>query len=282
MTACTTRVILIAGIIAGMIGIMACSNAPEPPKMGSPEYQWEAAMQNYGSDNYQQAGEHLAELCKRPNQYAARAQVWSLIIAAGVSRGYAQLADEFERGAKVNRLTATPLLRQVEVYRSYASSSAVNFAEEFNRFQTKNRDDMVALEFQFPSGSAAPPLELVEVGHGQMPPPGNLDGMVKKMVKSAVVVEICRVLGAGDDPAKGKELFDSTVVKVPRELFLLAMANALYEQSQIFTPNRLDQPDRFQFFIGRATETLKQLPETKDTKELSDQIQKMLKITKWR
>ncbi|MGA2435463.1 MAG: hypothetical protein ABSG25_09270 [Bryobacteraceae bacterium] len=281
MNVCTARGLLLSGIMAGLMGLAACSNQPEPPKMGSSEFHWDAAKKNYASGDYQQASEHLAELCKRQNQYSPIAQIWSLVLDAGLSQGYTRLADEFERGAKVNRSTSTPLLRQVEAYRSYSSTAAVNFAEEFDRFQQSNQDDMIALQFELPSGTAEPPLQLSQVAHGRMLQPGILEETVKQSLKGSILIEICRVVGAGDDPVKGKELFNASVVKIPRELFLLAMANALYEQAQIFTPNKLDAPDRFQFFISRATQTLKQLPESKDTKELSNQIQKTVKTTKW-
>jgi hypothetical protein len=58
------------------------------------------------------------------------------------------------------------------------------------------------------------------------------------------------------------------------------MANALYDQSQLYTRVKLDQPDRLMFFCTHALEALKTVPQSKDTKELAKKIQGVLKSKK--
>jgi hypothetical protein len=68
--------------------------------------------------------------------------------------------------------------------------------------------------------------------------------------------------------------------KVPRAAFVMAMGNSLYEQSQLYSRQKLDEPAKQKIFCGRALEALKMLPESKETKALNTKIEASLKKAK--
>jgi len=83
-------------------------------------------------------------------------------------------------------------------------------------------------------------------------------------------------VGAADDPAKTLEKFKGEVL-VPRDVFLLAAARALQEESELFTANKLDQPTRQKLLCQQALDVLHAIPETKETKALTTKIQTTMK-----
>jgi hypothetical protein len=89
-----------------------------------------------------------------------------------------------------------------------------------------------------------------------------------------------RAVGGG--PAgRGYILFEqrapASPTRVPRDTFLLAAAKSLSEQSELFTGTKLDQPNKLKLISQEALEVLQSLPQTKETKSLTDKIQARLK-----
>jgi hypothetical protein len=58
---------------------------------------------------------------------------------------------------------------------------------------------------------------------------------------------------------------------------MLAMANAVYEQSQIYSPRKLDQPDRMKLFLKHTGDILEALPDSKEKADLGKKILAALK-----
>ena len=61
--------------------------------------------------------------------------------------------------------------------------------------------------------------------------------------------------------------------RVPREIFLMAAAKNLSDQSELFIGTKLDQPNRLKMLSQEALAVLAAIPPTKDTKALTDKIQ---------
>jgi hypothetical protein len=90
-----------------------------------------------------------------------------------------------------------------------------------------------------------------------------------------VLLETCRAAGAPDDAAKGLELFKNGNPQIPRATFLVAMANSLNEQSQLFALNKLADLSKMKVLTDLASEALKGAPESKQTQELMAKIEKL-------
>jgi hypothetical protein len=263
LTLCIPFALMLAG----------CSSGPSAPEPGTPAFYWSAANDNFGQGDYAKTDEQLQHLTNSDNDFTARAIPWDLVINAGLANGYIQLANAFDDGAHANKANEVPLHRQANVYRSMASRLAIGFGEEFPQFEQKSaKDANVSLAFQVPPGSIDESPLLKNASSGVLPS-GGLDDLEKKALDRQVLLAICEAAGAPDDLNKARDLFKAGPVSIPRPVFLFAMSNNLFNMSKLFE----NEPDKLKFFLTRAQEALKSVPESKETKELDAKLQLAMK-----
>ena len=271
------RAAILAAVSANLIFI-SCSG-DSGPQPGTPAFFWSAARQTFASGDYVKTVDHLDKIVASENEFTARARPWLLVLTSGMARGYAELADRFEAGARANKADPAAFRRNMNTYRGQASRLALRFTDVFGNFQ-KSKDDTVPLAFSYPTGSANPPLILTKVASGISPTPVDVETAQKQNIERAVLLSACAAAGAPDDPAKTQEILKQPDAKVPRAVFVTAMASALYDQSQLYSRQKLDDPEKMKILCTRAQEALKGIPESKQTKELTGKIEKTLKASK--
>jgi len=281
MTARHSKALMSSALFALNAWMLSCTGgAPPPPPKGTPAFYWTAARETFNAGDYIKASDHLEQLAKTDNEYIARAQPWKLVLDCGMARGYMELADRFERGSFANRINPAPFRRQMSQYRIQAGQYAVQAAETMFRFREKNKDSEIVLEFAYPTGSAAEIPQLNKIGQGILIQEAELEAVERRTTQREVLLMTCRAVGAPDDTAKTQELFKSPPVKVPRATFLLAFAEAFYDLSALFGPKKLDQPQRLGALCKEALAVLREVPESKKTKDLKARIEKALKEAK--
>jgi hypothetical protein len=257
--------------------LVGCQQGPTPPQKGTPAFYWQAAMEAFQSGDYLRTSDHLEQIARSENEYTGRAQPWRLVLTAGMAKAWTELADHFEYGARANKTNPTPFRRNTSDFRNMAARTALHFAETFEQFEKTNKDQEITLQFPFPPGNTAQPPQLTKAAQGMMLQPAEVEELQKRMLQRGMLLQSCAAAGTGNDTAKLQQMFKAGEVKVPRDTFVLGMARALYDQSQLFTPTKLDQPDRLKFFATHAGEALKPLKETKERKELMGKIEAALK-----
>jgi hypothetical protein len=249
------------------------STAPQP---GTPAYAWSAAKETFAAGDYVKTAQHLDKVLASDNEYTARARPMYLILTSGMARGDMDLADNFEYGVKAKKADPGGFRKIISNSRSTAGRISLQFAEAFMSFQ-KGKDDPIELAFSFPNGSAAPVPELSRASVGQPLHPSQIESATRHAMQRAVLLETCAAAGAADDTAKALDLFKSGSAQVPRASFMTAMANVLYVESQLFGPRKQDDPEKLKIFTNLAAGALKDVPETKQTKELTAKIQSGIK-----
>lgn len=267
-----TGILLVASLF-----LLSCSDSGAP-KEGTPAYYWAAARETFAASDYVKTVEHLEKLTANENEFTTRARPWLLIIASGTTRGYMDLADSFDAGARANKTSPTVFRRTTNNYRAEANRTALAFVQIFDQF-VKSKDDQIPVALPFPTGGAAPVSQLSKAAAGTMLLPGELEPAAKHAVERGVLLSACAAAGAPDDPARTQELLKPGTLQVPRAAFMTAMANALFEESKLYGPRQIGNPERVKIFCTRALDALKSVPETKQTKELSSKITKSLKST---
>jgi hypothetical protein len=275
MCAKASRVLRVVSVVAvgGLHFSCSTNTAPQP---GTPAFYWSAAKETFAANDYVKTSQNLDGLMIGENEYTARVQPWLLILTSGLARGYMEAADSLEAGVRAKKADPGGFRKYISNYRSTAGRLSLHFAETFIRFQ-KGKDDPVLLAFSYPGGSAAPVPELTRAKQGLPLRPAEIDAAEKHAIDRAVLLETCRAVGAPDDTAKALDLFKSGSVQVSRATFLAAMGDSLYEQAQLYGPSKLDDPSKIKIFYNLASDALKTVPETKQTKELSAKIQKAMK-----
>jgi hypothetical protein len=255
--------------------MVGCST-DETPQPGTPAYAWSAAKETFAAGDYQKTAEHLDKVLASDNEYTARARPWSLILTSGMARGYMDLADNLEYGVRAKKADPGGFRKYISNSRSTAGRLSMQFAEAFMSFQ-KGKDDPVVLAFSFPNGSAAAVPELSRASVGQPLQPTEIESAQRHAIQRAILLQTCVAVGASDDTAKALDLFKSGSAQVPRAAFMTGMANTLYDEAQLFGPRKLDDPEKLKVFSNLASNALKDVPETKQTKELSAKIQTGMK-----
>ncbi len=265
-------------ILLGLI-LISCSSAPTGPQPGSPEYTWSAAKQTIAAGDYIKASLHLDKLASGQSEFAPKAQAWLLVMTAGMAKGYSDLADTFEQGAKNNRAQPLTFRNRASNYQRTAGRLSVQFAEAYQRF-SKSKLEQVPLAFSLPKGSANLPPHLLRVEKGMMPTEGDIELSQTAAVDRGILLTACSAAGAGSDTEKAAELMKSGEVQVPRATFMLAMANAMYDQANLYTRKKLSDPSKLKMFTDMAISALKEVPESKETKELKKKIDTLLRKEK--
>ena len=275
MSASVYRTAALLAAISPNLILLSCSG-DSGPQPGTPGFFWSAAKETFAAGDYAKTMDNLDKIVATQNDYTARARPWLLVLTSGMSRGYGELADRYEAGARANKADPSSFRRNMNNYRGQAGRFALRFAEVFGDFQ-KSKDETVPLAFPYPTGSANPPLVLTKVASGISPTQADMNSAQKQNVDRAVLLAACNAAGAPDDPAKTQEILKAADAKVSRAVFVTAMAGALYDQSQLFSRLKLDDPEKMKILCNRAQDALKGIPESKQTKELTGKIEKTLK-----
>ncbi len=273
--------VVLAGTAVLLSVSLSCSSGSKGPEPGTPAFYWSAARENFTAGDLLKASDNLDRAMKS-SEYKTQGLPWSLVLTSGLARGYQELADAYETGAKAAKRNPAEFRRQVMELRRHARVASLQFAEKFREFQNSNKDEQVKLAFPFPSGSPSEPPMLAKISAGAMPDDPVIDSVNRAMLQRALIYETSSAVGAPDDPTKAQALFKNGEAAVPRPQFMLAMANSLYAQSQLFGPKKLDEPDKMRFFAEAALEALRSMPQNKDVKALNDKIQKSIKDMKSR
>jgi hypothetical protein len=273
----TNRSVALWALIAVNVVLLSCSgnSAPQP---GTPAFYWDAAKQTYAAGDYQKTVENLSGILSGQSDYVARAQPWMLVLTSGMAQGYMDLAEAYNAGGRANRAQTVNFRRQVSTYRGAANTLALQFADTFAKFNGK--DEFVTLAFAYPTGSPTEVQLLKKVYGGAWLPDTEIETAQKRAIEHAVLLATCRATGAKDDPAKAQDLLKTGDAKVPRAAFLEAVATALFDQSQLYSRNKLDQPDKMKIFCSRAEDALKMIPASKDSSDLDKKIQAAMKKAK--
>ena len=266
--------------IGALLILAGCSSGPQPPQPGTPPFLWAAAKTAYGAGDYGKAADNLTQLTRSENEFAARALPISIVIESGIAHGYIQLADSLDEGAKANRANPAPFRREATVVRGYATTASTQAAEALHRLLASDKSESFPFAFGSPSGSAAEPVQLQRVERGMLFPDAEIEALEKAMVQRGVLLSVAGVVGAGGDPAKAAGVFQNGDVKVARPVFLLAMAKSLFEAADMFSPKKLDLPNRVKMLCDVAEEALQGVPDGKEKKDLLGQIARSRKASK--
>jgi hypothetical protein len=261
------------------VGLIAtsCSTGPRPPEPGTPALFWGAAQQVFKAGDLRKTSHDLLEILGTENEFTGKARIWEIALAAGMVKGSEDLAQAYESGAKMNRQNPAPFRKRVSQVRTMAGRSALDLAQQVHVLLAKEKGAEIVMEFPFPPGSAVEPPALGKVYAGVTLLEAAAEALETAMLERGTVQVVCRLTGNPDDPAKALETFKTPPVKVKREAYLLALAKVLYDEADIFTGNKLDQPQRLKVMCDEALEVIAAVPESKETKALKEKVQGMMK-----
>jgi hypothetical protein len=176
-----------------------------------------------------------------------------------------------------------PLRKVSSDYMKQAEIRALDFGETYLKFgKLLAQTQTVKLDFAFPSADMTEIREINKIVAGTLPDEATIASVEKRKIQQALALAVAAAVGAPNDIAKAQAAFASGSAEVPRETFTLAMANNLYDQATLFSRKKLDNPQRVELFVNEATDALKTIKESKETKNLQAKLDKLLKESKQR
>lgn len=273
------RSAIVAALILAISILLSCSSGPPPLRMGSPAFYWQGAREVYAAGDYMKTMQNLDNLLATDNEYTPRALPWVLVLKSGLATGYIEAADNYAVGARNTHADASAFRGLATQYRNSAGQLALQFAEDFGKLN-QVKGDTITLEFAYPRGNAAPVAQFTKVTTGIVLTPSESESAQQRVLERGVLLAACRAAGAPNDTAKTEQVLKTGVAPVPRATFMAAMAESLFQFSQLYVTDKLDQPLKMQALIERAQAALSGVPESKETKELAGKMQAALKKLK--
>jgi hypothetical protein len=268
---CERSAYILAIIAALSMLLLAFACGPSAPEKGTPAYFWAAAHESYAAGDYLKTIDDLDGILDSDNEYTARAVPWSLLLTSGLANGYADLADHYQTGGKKNKETPGNFFKFVGSYRSQVGRLTLRFADNFAKYGNL-KGDSVTLDFNFPPGSAEPVGQLETVAGGNLLPSSVADQTEKLALQRGVILAIARAAGSPDDAAKAQATLKASQGKITRNMYLVSMANCLFDASQLYSERELNDSEKEKILMDRALEVIKPLPESFETKDLGVRI----------
>jgi len=253
---------------------IGCSFGPQAPSRKAAAL-WAEAKRSYRIGDLLKTDSTLQEISGTENPFAA-ARVWQLVLSAGLSQGFSELADAYESGNRRDVVNPLRFRNQADDLRSFAATAALEFAQALRNMVGSDQDATVKLAFAFPPGSAVPPEGILKISNGLWPRDSDRELVETVMLQRGVLRAVSAAVGSPEDPAAAQARFQTAEVRVPRQTFVLGMAELLYEESELFGPQRMDRPDRLLLMCREAREALRSIPQSDDTRELAIKIEDTL------
>jgi hypothetical protein len=258
----------------------ACSKGPPPPKSGTPAFYWAEAQDGYRTGNLLKTDSVLLKLAGTENSFTSQARLWQVVVSAGLTQGFSELADAYQAGS-LRTLDRLPRFRNEEAkLRSAAASAAFEFGHGVhNVVNCKDESVNVTLTFGFPPGSAVPPSGVLRISSGFWLSDSERKSIERAMLQRGVILSVSAAVGFPDNPSKAQVFFRTPEVLVPRDIFVGSMAKLLYEESHLFGPGQMYRPDLLVLMRGEAFQALQSIPRTEDRSEMLRKLQETLKGT---
>lgn len=269
---------LALGAAAAFLLLTSCSSGPSAAQPGTPAFYHGAAIETWKSGDYLKTLDNLANLTGSDNEFTEKARPWAIVTAAGIARGYTDLADAYDLGMKNNRAAASDMRRQISAYRAGANSAIMQLAETWQKFAAVNKQQPVQYVFAWPpAGNPSTPSQLALIQKGN--PAGLSQGALVEtaMLQRGVVLTTARSTGSGEDTAKAQALFQNATPSIADADFETGMAQCMFDLAAVYGPMKLDLPNRRDMLYNFALDAAKRHPDKKDATALADKIQKAMK-----
>jgi len=271
-----------AVVVAFTGGGCSTSKGPAPPKPGTPPFFWAAARTAYQKGDFQAAMKNLMSIIATENEFTRRAQIWQLVLDAGMARGEMEWADIFDEGRPAAKARELDFRRLANEARALAGQSAMRFADTGHKLMPALTEDEIVLPFSMPDANRNRPVEVERIIKGILPMPAEVDRLHNLMVRRGVVLSVIAAADPGGDFEKARALLSQPEPKVKREDFLLYLASQYTELSQLFAPKKLDRAARMKLFLDKGKEALAAVPQsparTKIQKKIEEYEKKLPKV----
>ena len=284
-----TAVLLILGSLCAIFVLVSCSQPQTGPAKDTPEWFWVAANETHAAGDYEKAADHLENAADSENPWQERAAIWRFVLLDGLARGYMELAEAYQDGAKKNEANAPKLQNSIQQYQRDARRHTINLAESLGTARKMiGKAQSIQLDFPLATGSAGDSAALRIVLSGIVPNEFQAADAETQTVERGIILATAAAIGAGDESAKARTAFETRPVEVVANVFFLGVATSLLDRSVVFDRDHLNEPDKRDIMLKFAGDFNKPALEGEDedlnkqAEELQEKIEEAKKPPKRR
>ena len=267
------------GLIAlAFLAFVGCSGGgTSGPQMGTAEWYWQAAQENFVKSDYRKTQEHLERVVDSDNPQKQQAAVWRTVVLAGLVRGYKELGDVYAEVARKQPPRAGQLQNSIQQYRRDARQFAIALTESMGTVRKLVAEgDKVPLDFAFPTGSSTPSAALASLKSGQSPPENQLMDAERETLQWGMILQTADMVGAKEEVNRARTMFETRPVEVSKTDFFLSLGQSMYSFSDLFGQKSLNEPKIRKVMLQVALDCLTPVLEAQDAK-LKQQAEKLKK-----
>ena len=270
-----TQPLMITVLIA--LVIIGCSGGGETgPAVGSPEWLWDAAVENNGTGDFEKTQEHLGKVMASENAWRDRARVWRFVLLNGLAAGYAELGEAYANGAKKNEAVAAEFMNSVQQNRRDARRYTIALVEGLGAWRKQvGSVNTLSIDFPLPAGSGNQSPILASVSEGVVLNNTQAGSAESQTLQRSILLSAAAAAGMGDDIAKARNAFQATPIEVEATPFFLAVAQAVVDRSKFFDRDHLMEPAKEVFMLDMSAAFAAPAAEGEDD-ELKGQAEELL------
>lgn len=264
-------------VLAAAISMsIACGGGDTGPRLGTPEYSWQSALEYQKLGQFDKAVEHLDNLAEGDSELKNRAILWRAAVLDGLARGHQELAEGFRLAMEEDdSLTARVQNPLQQAYRD-ARQYSIAFVESLGDLEEAISTPGVKMDFPYPEGSAAkpPPLNALERGEDVLD--SMLADLPGQLVTRGVMLSTAELAGMGDDTDQAASAMSSGGVALDEDDTRLVVPKILLDRSVVFDKKHLYEPDIRKILVDRAEQWVQPYvkSENDDLKARAEQLMK--------
>jgi hypothetical protein len=261
-------------VTALALGLVSCggTQGPDKPQPGTPAFTWASAQDLITKGSFAEASNQLDKLTGKDGEFRDRAEALQIVLATGIAHGEMDWAEVWEDGSKYAREKHSDFKHSASSARTTAQQMVMRAAEITHKRVTPLKGTDLALVAVLPALSAELPVEAQRVKKGVALLPAEQAPALAKMQQFGVLKSFMLFTGAGKDAAKARDLLSKGDFKMPKDTFLLAIANQYLDLADIYAPKKLDQSGQVVMLCSEADAALALAAPSADVKALQKKV----------
>ncbi len=252
------RNILRTLLCLGLLFTLSCSGGKPQYSRNSPEYVYSQAKQAMADVKYEKAiGLTNDVLQKFPDtEYAGKARILRVVLLAGLSAAYQDMAEAYLAGFEKSIQNAGKLRSTAFDYYRKQKNAALGFSESCDYFLSGNAAQKTyVLECDFPSRDVAHNKQLAEVREGNVLDTEQRQAAEEQEVWDGMATTLSFFVGAVGDRAKARKLLEGGSKNMERSEFVVKLGRTLLENQKVFGRSALSDVQLYKQFYEKARQS---------------------------
>jgi len=261
-------------VTAVALGLVSCGGdqGPQKAQPGTPAFTWGVALDAVKKGNFVDASEQLDKLTGKDGEFRDRAETLQIVIASGLARGEMEWADVWDEGSKYARDRHLEFKRTGASTRGTVRPMVMRVAEITHKRLAALAATDLALPVVLPKVSSDLPIEAGRVKKGIALLASEQAPALLHMQQRGVLLSFAEFAGAGKDVDKARELMSKGDFKMSKQTFLLSIARAFTDLSDIYGPKKLDESGQVVMLCSEADAALALASPSADVKAQQKKI----------